>query len=348
MEGLNVSIKVRRMLNQYKVLSQQVYRFGSFSIVPIRYEDRFVIMKWRNEQIYHLRQSKTLTAEDQSYYFDHVISSLFDQQQPNQVLFSYLDGENCIGYGGLVHINWVDKNAEISFIMNTSLENQHFDYHWKIYLNLITRLAFDDLNLHKIYTYAFDLRPALYQALEKSGFTREAELKEHCFFGREFIDVVVHSKINNLKLRKANDEDLVKTYEWVNNESVRKYSFSKGEVSFEHHRAWFYAKIKSDVTFYFILENCLNTPLGSVRVDQDDSGNWLISYLIDPQYHGKGLGILILKMLVKKLKEYPERFQGKTLIGKVIGDNVASVKIFRKLKYSEVNLNNTYIFSQDL
>ena len=38
---------------------------GQYKIVPIRYEDRFDIMKWRNEQMYHLRQSKPLTEEDQ-------------------------------------------------------------------------------------------------------------------------------------------------------------------------------------------------------------------------------------------------------------------------------------------
>jgi hypothetical protein len=50
-------------------------------------EDRFDIMKWRNEQIYHLRQDKPLTAEDQEYYFSNVIASLFEQAKPNQILF---------------------------------------------------------------------------------------------------------------------------------------------------------------------------------------------------------------------------------------------------------------------
>src|SRR5690606_2401803 len=131
-------------------------------LVTIRYQDRFDIMKWRNEQIFHLRQNKVLTEEDQAHYFSNVVSKLFDQIQPNQILFSYLENEKCIGYGGLVHINWVDKNAEISFILNTEIEADLLEMHWKTFLSLIEKLAFEELGLHKIYTYAFDLRPYLY------------------------------------------------------------------------------------------------------------------------------------------------------------------------------------------
>ena len=58
---------------QYKCLKQQEYTLGDYSIVPLRYEDRFFIMKWRNEQIYHLRQARPLTEEDQQRYFDNVV-----------------------------------------------------------------------------------------------------------------------------------------------------------------------------------------------------------------------------------------------------------------------------------
>lgn len=184
-------------MNSYKVLNKQSYSSGNYSIVPIRYEDRYDIMKWRNEQIYHLRQDKLLTVENQDNYFNNVVSKLFDQDKPSQILFSYLEGGKCIGYGGLVHINWTDKNAEISFIMDTALEEENFDFHWKTYLKFVEELAFEELQLHKIYTYAFDLRPHLYTVFERYGYIKEAILKEHCFFNDEFKDVIIHSKIKN-------------------------------------------------------------------------------------------------------------------------------------------------------
>lgn len=181
-------------MKSYVVLKNQVFEFENYKIIPIQYEDRFDIMKWRNEQIYHLRQDKPLTIENQEGYFNNVVNKLFDQEQPGQILFSYLEDGICIGYGGLVHINWIDKNAEISFIMNTNFEKDNFQKHWKIFLNLIEQVAFTDLKLHKISTYAFDLRPKLYPVLDNSGFSKEAVLIKHCLFNSEYIDVVIYSK----------------------------------------------------------------------------------------------------------------------------------------------------------
>lgn len=181
----------------YKVLTQNSFSKDEYSIVPIRYQDRYKIMEWRNEQIYHLRQPDPLTKENQDNYFENVVSELFNMDKPNQILFSYLENGDCIGYGGLVHINWIDKNAEISFIMNTALEEKEFEKHWGIYLDLIEEVAFKELKLHKLFTYAFDLRPHLYDILLNAGFKEEAVLKQHVFFNDSYIDVIIHSKFIN-------------------------------------------------------------------------------------------------------------------------------------------------------
>ena len=120
-------------MREYTVLHKQTFAKGAFRLVPLRAEDRFAIMKWRNEQLYHLRQAKPLTIADQDNYFENVVAKLFDQQKPTQILFSFLENGVCIGYGGLVHINWLDKNAEVSFIMNTELEAENFAKNWSAY-----------------------------------------------------------------------------------------------------------------------------------------------------------------------------------------------------------------------
>lgn len=182
-------------MNSYKALKNQSFKNGRYSIVPIRFEDRHSIMKWRNEQIYHLRQAKPLTETDQDIYFDSIVANLFNQEKPGQILFSYLEDDKCIGYGGLVHINWTDKNAEISFVMDTLLEKDYFEFHWEQYLNLLEEMAFKDVELHKIYTYAFDLRPHLYPVFESQGFYKEAELKQHVLFEEKYKSVIIHAKI---------------------------------------------------------------------------------------------------------------------------------------------------------
>lgn len=179
----------------YKVLTQQVFQKDGYILVPIRAEDRYDIMRWRNEQIYHLRQARPLSSEDQDQYFAEVITPLFDQEQPQQLLFSLLQEEQCIGYGGLVHINWLDRNAEISFVMATDLEQTDFARLWTTFLALLETVAFAEAGLRKLSTYAYDLRPHLYPVLEQSGYRKEAVLREHVYFDLEFVDVVIHSKI---------------------------------------------------------------------------------------------------------------------------------------------------------
>ena len=181
----------------YLCLTKQSYTNLSYSIEPIRDEDKYIIMQMRNEQIYHLRQAAPLTEDQQKKYFETTIAGLFEAQKPGQILFSFLHNNECIGYGGLVHINWVDKNAEISFIIKPELEAQYFYTCWKSFLEMLEEVAFKELALHKFFTYAFDIRPKLYEVLEDCGFAKEAILKEHCYFENKFIDVVIHSKISD-------------------------------------------------------------------------------------------------------------------------------------------------------
>jgi RimJ/RimL family protein N-acetyltransferase len=180
----------------YNCLHKQEITKGEYTIIPIRYEDRLAIMKWRNEQMYHLRQEKILTENDQESYFQNIIDPSFKEKSPAQILFSFLQNDKCIGYGGLVHINWQTKEAEVSFIMATELEADNFENNWVTFLHLLEKVAFTDLKFHKLVTYAFDLRPHLYKALENSKYIEEARLKEHILFKNKFIDVVIHAKIN--------------------------------------------------------------------------------------------------------------------------------------------------------
>ena len=183
-------------MNTYKALSRQLFTYKNFKLIPIRFEDRYLIMNWRNDQIYHLRQNEPITAESQDDYFNLVISELFTLDKPKQILFSLLKDNTCIGYGGLVHINWVDKNAEISFIMDTELEHFSFSSNWRVYLELIEKIGFEELGLLKLYTYAIDLRPKLYQILESSGYCKEAVLKNHISWKGRMVDVIIHSKFD--------------------------------------------------------------------------------------------------------------------------------------------------------
>ena len=309
-------------MRNYKCLSKQAYSFNEYQIVPIRDQDSYDIMQWRNEQLYHLRQSKPLNKESQDIYFDTVVTKLFEAEKPDQILFSYLENGVCIGYGGLVHINWIDKNAEISFVLNTRLEINFVD-HWCIFLSLIEQVAFGDLQFHKIFTYAFDLRPLLYIALEKSKYTKEAVLKKHTYFNNEFIDVVIHSKLReyNFFLREAKtNQDALHLFDWVNDDEVRKNSLNTNQISIIDHFTWFQAKTKSEITKIYILTDEFDSAIGQIRVDKFNE-YYEIDYSISKAYRGRGLGKKIVELLITQMGNL-------NFLAKVKKTNQASNKVF--------------------
>lgn len=181
------------MKKKYKILEQQVFAKGNYSIVPIRFEDRFEIMRWRNEQIDILRQGDFLTEEIQNNYFNNVVIKLFDDKKPKQILFSYLKDKKLIGYGGLVHIDWENKNAEISFLLDTNVNNEEFYLKtFTIYLNLIKQVA-KSIGLHKIFTYGYCTDEYRFTPLLKNDFKQEAHLKKHILIDKELIDIKIYA-----------------------------------------------------------------------------------------------------------------------------------------------------------
>jgi len=189
-------------MNSYKCLNQQVFEAGQYKLMPIRSKDRYLIMEWRNEQIDILRQKSLLTEKQQDVYFKKVIRKLFSQDHPDQILWSFFENESFIGYGGLVHIDWESKNAEISFLLATK-RNQEisvFSNDIKAYIKMIKKIAFKELGFQKIYTYSYNIRPYLYPLLLTCNFKEEARLHKHIFINDSFQDVLIHSCFNDVSI----------------------------------------------------------------------------------------------------------------------------------------------------
>jgi len=311
----------------YRIIPREkVWNEGSYSIIPIRYKDRLDIMKWRNEQIYHLRQNSKLTKSKQDEYYKNIIEKLFYEIEPSQILFSYMKEDVCIGYGGLVNINWDDANAEISFIMETQLEKKSFISNWSKFLTLIQRIAFNELGLYKIYTYAYDIRPKLYDALESIGFIKEATLSNH--FQKElgtYLDVLIQSKYNDISFRLVEDGDKKLIFHWANDKITRDNSFNSEPINFEEHSNWFDQKQGDrDVEFYIFSFKGSN--FGTVIFDKNKIHKTaIIGINIAPEFRRRGLAKKILRIsCCHYLRKHPQL----TIKAYVKTDNISSIKIF--------------------
>ncbi len=328
---------------RYTCLKQQKFSIGDYSLVPLRYEDRFLIMKWRNEQIYHLRQTHPLTEDDQQRYFDNVVAKLHNNPKPDQILFSYLEKGECIGYGGLVHINWIDQNAEISFIMDTGLEAEHFAEHWSNYLTMLKSVSFGDLSLHKIYTYAFDLRPHLYTMLEANGFTREATLKEHCFFNGEYKDVLIHSLWNDfydvIDYVDCTHEQQREILALRNRDDVRVWMVNPEVIPEESHFR-FVEGLKGNTSRLYFAVYKGGVLIGTYNLTNEGDGIWERGIIANPSTQGSGQTEKWERQILGSLS----RYNIKTVSAKVKQDNLRSVKYHEKLGYKEQGRDNGYIY----
>jgi len=164
---------------KYSFLNHNKIFLQNYSLVPLRKCDIQKIRKWRNEQINVLRQKIPLTKEAQTRYYYATIKKSFYKTNPAVILFSFLHNNDCIGYGGLVSINWKTKQAELSFILDTERVKKIRIYQkeFRIFLRLILRLNVEQIKFKSIFTETYNIRPVHLKILESSGFKRIKMIK---------------------------------------------------------------------------------------------------------------------------------------------------------------------------
>src|SRR5690606_9908872 len=123
------------------------------------------------------------------------------------------------------------------------------------------------------------------------------------FISERYLDGRSHSRLLKLfkqlqtegqvLLRKVEEKDLLKTYEWARDPEIRKFFFNQEAIGLTEHKKWFNHKLQDQNCFYY-LGLISNKAFGSIRFDIQDHGTY-VSYLIDPKYQNRGLGSIMLK-----------------------------------------------------
>jgi RimJ/RimL family protein N-acetyltransferase len=181
-------------MKRYRCLPHTRMERGLYAIVPVQPEHIESIRCWRNAQIDVLRQPAPVTAAEQERYYAVHIWPDMEAPHPANLLFSYFLGDRVIGYGGLVHIAWEHRRAEVSFLLdparNQDLAQYRADY--GTFLSLMRELAFADLGLHRLHAETYAMRERQIAILEESGFRREGVMREHVFIGAKPVDSILH------------------------------------------------------------------------------------------------------------------------------------------------------------
>jgi spore coat polysaccharide biosynthesis predicted glycosyltransferase SpsG/RimJ/RimL family protein N-acetyltransferase len=149
---------------------------------------------------------------------------------------------------------------------------------------------------------------------------------------------------HEISFTKASPEHLELTYEWASDPGVRAYSFNREPIGFEEHKKWYLSKIVQSDCIY-LLGRWGNEIVGSLRFDISGP-EALISYLVSPKHHRKGLGRILLAKGLQYLAANNSHVQMVT--GLVLPDNTASVRIFDRLGFSCIEENNQLRFTKSI
>ena len=158
------------------------------------------IKKWRNEQQSICRYWKQLTDDNQEdWYFT------YSDKDAKEVIFAIREGitsdivpkwgvleYQLIGYCGLVYIDWLNRRAEYSILVDKA-RHDDYDEIFNKTTDFITEYGFNSLNLNKITTETFSHRTHQIELLEKYGFAWQGKLYEHQYKDGKYWDSHLHA-----------------------------------------------------------------------------------------------------------------------------------------------------------
>lgn len=189
----------------YKSMPRPELRRDAFSVRAVAPEHIEAIRLWRNAQMDVLRQVAPISpAQQEAYYAAHVWPAMA-LDEPQNILLTFFEGEQAIGYGGLVHMAWEHRRAEVSFLLDPALASAPETYarYFSAFLDLIKEFAFDDLGFHRLFTETYAMRAHHISVLEANGFRLEGVLKHHVMIGGRPVDSLIHGCITSVEGRAA-------------------------------------------------------------------------------------------------------------------------------------------------
>lgn len=183
-------------IDQYVCLSSMPVSDGNYELDSLRKSEMECVRLWRNSQIEVLRQSSPLSKfEQENYYLNSVLPDKLSPF-PSNILLSIRRLGVLIGYGGLVHIDWTSRQAEVSFLLSPEIMKNEVDYEdaFKAYLTLVGILAKEILSLNELNSETYEFRKRHIELIEFCGFTATGFLEKKAFVNGQYFRSILHTK----------------------------------------------------------------------------------------------------------------------------------------------------------
>ena len=132
----------------------------------------------------------------------------------------------------------------------------------------------------------------------------------------------------SFNLREVTKSDWKVLLKWRNDNITRQNFFNSDLISVSEHKEYIKNTINNPNRTQFILEYN-EIPVGTIREDRLDKGEFELSYTISPMYRGKKIGQIIMSLYLIERKG--------SFLCEVKEENIPSIKMIEKLGFKLFN-----------
>lgn len=157
-------------------------------------DDLAQLLEWRNrpELRRYFREYRELSSTNQEGWFNSRVLN-----DKSTIMFSIVDlaTGNLLGACGLCYIDWVDRHADFSIYLGR--DGIYIDSELAIEAaELMRRYAFDELNLHRLWSEIYDFDEPKKKMFSTLGFTLEGTQRAKHFAEGAWHDSLYYGCIN--------------------------------------------------------------------------------------------------------------------------------------------------------
>ena len=135
-------------------------------------------------------------------------------------------------------------------------------------------------------------------------------------------------------LRRATAADAALYFGWANDPAVRQNAIHPEPIAWATHAGWFARRLQDADTYLYVLSTAAGELVGQVRVEFGEPGqSGLIDYSVAAAHRGRGLGQLLLRRALQRLRHERPALAGGAVLGQVRAGNATSVRVFERLRF---------------
>jgi UDP-2,4-diacetamido-2,4,6-trideoxy-beta-L-altropyranose hydrolase len=152
-------------------------------------------------------------------------------------------------------------------------------------------------------------------------------------FGAQRIAAAMDSAASDVGiwLRRAENQDCRRYFDWANDPLVRAQSLTSDPVQWESHQEWFARQLVSaDARLWIGMRD--ERPVGQVRWNRNSSGEWVVSFSVAAEARGSGVGKELIRLGTARMRMEVDA----PLTATVRVDNNASARCFQRLGWQSV------------